>query len=247
MGVQAFSEGGYQFIEGVRQYSGGVRADDDHEIVRVRFRRVVPLTEGFAWIEAFLAEAGRPLAAFCGCELRSPEPFSETGFRTFNDRYVGTLERWGVFRDGVNPVARSNVCPEIDKPAEPGFHAFAYTRPATQRPPTFVISGSGEAPEGQSNYRDHIVRLGDTSAEGLTEKTQFVLSAMEGRLSALGLAWNDTTDVHIYTVHDFHPLVGDMVGRGVGPSGLSWHYARPPVVDIEYEMDCRGVYCEFVA
>ena len=24
-------------------------------------------------------------------------------------------------------------------------------------------------------------------------------------------------------------------------NGLTWHYARPPVRDLEYEMDCRAV------
>ncbi len=50
--------------------------------------------------------------AFCACELRSPEPFTEEGFKAFNRVYVGTLERWGLFKNEVNPVARSNVCPE---------------------------------------------------------------------------------------------------------------------------------------
>jgi hypothetical protein len=27
---------------------------------------------------------------------------------------------------------------------------------------------------------------------------------------------------------------------------LTWHYARPPVRDLEYEMDCRGIVKERV-
>jgi hypothetical protein len=27
--------------------------------------------------------------------------------------------------------------------------------------------------------------------------------------------------------------------RGATRSGLTWHFARPPVVDLEFEMDCR--------
>ena len=30
-----------------------------------------------------------------------------------------------------------------------------------------------------------------------------------------------------------------------GP-GLTWHFARPPVIDLEYEMDCRRVLREVV-
>lgn len=246
MGTVERRDGGYRFIEGVHQYSGGVRALDGFEIVRVRFHRPVPLDDGFRRIEAFLKDADRPLVSFCACELRSPEPFSEAGFQSFNDQYVDGLDRWGIIRDGINPVARSNVCPEIGGPAEPSFHAFAYTRPAQPSGPTFVIAGSGEAPEGQATYRDHIVRLGDTSAGGLHDKAEFVLAAMETRLAALGVGWDDTTGVHVYTVHDFHPLMDIIIGRGAGQSGVSWHFARPPVVDIEYEMDCRGVSTERV-
>src|SRR5258708_3655484 len=73
------------------------------------------------------AAGGRPLAAFCACELRSPARFTEDGFRAFNEVYAGTLKRWGVMTGDANPVARSNVCPAIDPPAEPSFHAFCFT------------------------------------------------------------------------------------------------------------------------
>ena len=143
-------------------------------------------------------------------------------------------------------MARSNVCPEVGPPDEPSFHAFCYTRPASAAAPTFVIAGSGETLEGQASYRDHIVRLGDTSVGALREKAGFVLAAMEARLAALGFDWADTTATQVYTVHDFHPAVADIVGRGAAEAGMTWHFARPPVVDIEFEMDCRGVHVEQV-
>jgi hypothetical protein len=31
-----------------------------------------------------------------------------------------------------------------------------------------------------------------------------------------------------------------------GRHGIRWHYARPPVVDVEYEMDVRGVHQELI-
>jgi hypothetical protein len=40
----------------------------------------------------------------------------------------------------------------------------------------------------EANYRDHIVRLGDTSPAGLREKAHFVLDEMERRMGALGFA-----------------------------------------------------------
>jgi hypothetical protein len=49
-------------------------------------------------------------------------------------------------------------------------------------------------------------------------------------------------------VHDIHPILGpDIVARGAASAGLTWHYCRPPVVEIEFEMDCRGVASERVA
>jgi hypothetical protein len=249
MAALAFDPGGYRFVKGVFQYSAGVAAMPGHRIVRVQFRRPVPLDQGFARIEQIIRAAGRPLTSFCACELRSPAPFTESGFAAFNKIYVGTLERWKIFDGTVNPVARSNVCPAIDPPSAPSFHAFGYTETApADAEPSFIIAGSGEAPEGRGNYRDHIVRLGDVTAAGLREKARFVLGEMERRMAELGFGWKDTTATQLYTVHDIHPFFAEqIVRRGAARAGLTWHYNRPPVVDLEYEMDCRGVAAERIA
>ncbi len=246
--VQDFRPGGYRFIKGVFQYSGGVAAMPGFRIRRVRFSRPLPLMAGFARIEQMLPAAGRPLTAFCQCELRSPAPFTEDGFRAFNEIYVETLKRWSIFDGTTNPVARSNVCPAADAPAEPSFHAFTYTEVASDAAPSFVVSGSGEAAEGHASYRERIVRLGDTSPAGLREKARFVLDRLEDRMAALGFTWRDTTATQVYTIHDLHPFLADeIVTRGAAHAGLTWHYCRPPVVGLEYEMDCRGVRLEQVA
>src|SRR5258708_21406403 len=101
--------GGYRFIPGVCQYSGGVAASPGHEVQRVRFRAPLPLREGFARVERLIKEAGRPLTSFCACELRSPAPFTEQGFRAFNEVYVVTLQKWGLFDGKVNP-RRAQQC-----------------------------------------------------------------------------------------------------------------------------------------
>ncbi len=246
--VIGFADGGYRFVKGVYPYSAAVAPLPGFAVERARFHRPLPLTEAFAAIEAHLASLGRPMAAFCACELRSPAPFSEAGFAAFNQVYVGKLTQWSLFRDGVNPVARSNVCPEIDPPASPAFHAFSYTVPAADAGPAgFVIAGSGECPEGKPNYRDYIVRRGDTSAKGLREKARWVLGEMERRMAALGFTWANVTATQLYTVCNVHPFLADeLVRRGAMASGLTWHYTRPPVVDLDYEMDCRGVMRELV-
>jgi hypothetical protein len=246
--VLAFPDGGYRFIKGPFQFSGGVAAQPGFEIERARFPRPVPLEEGFRAIEAHLEAVGRPLTAFCACELRSPAPFTDAGFTDFNRHYVGTLEKWGVYRDGVNPVARSNVCPEVARPNAPSFYAFSYTVPprAGSRP-SFVIAGSGEAREGQGSYRERTIRYGDTSPEGLREKARWVLAEQERRMQALGVGWQDATATQVYTVHDLHPFLADEIARrGAMPAGLTWHFARPPVQGLDYEMDVRGVRRETV-
>lgn len=240
--VLSFPDGNYRFVKGVYPYSAGVAAAPGFTLERARFRKPVAVAEGFRAIAAHLEKLGRPNTAFAACELRSPAPFSEAGFVAFNRLYVGTLTEWGIFRDGVNPVARSNVCPELKKPAEPCFYAFTYTVPAAGAGESFVVAGSGEAPEGHANYRDHIIARGDISAAGLKTKARWVLGEMERRLAALGKSWAEVTETQVYTVHDLHPFLGaEIVARGAAPGGLTWHYARPPVVELEYEMDCRGV------
>jgi hypothetical protein len=239
------ASGGYRYLEGVFQYSGGVRAIDGYHIERVRFRESPPIAEGFERIEKYLAGRGLPRTSFCACELRSPTQFTEAGFRTFNEGYVKTLERWGLFANGLNPVARSNVCPEIYPPATPIFHAFSYARPGKTLAPNFVIAGSGEVSERGSNYRDHIVAYGDTSPAGMRQKARCVLDEMERRLEALGLGWKDTTDTQVYTVFDVHSyLADDLVRRGAASHGITWQFCRPPIIGLEFEMDCRGIESE---
>lgn len=244
-----FEAGNYRYVPGPFQYSGGVAAEPGYALERVRFHQPVPIAAGFERIEAYLLGRGRPLTAFAACEMRSPAPFTEAGFIAFNRVYVGTLERWGLFQSDNNPVARSNVCPEVSPPSEPCFEAFTFTVPCEQAPvsPSFVVAGSGEAVEGASSYEGNIVRLGDTSPLGMRAKALHVLGEMERRLSILGVGWADATVTQVYTVYDLYPFLADeIVARGAVPGGLTWYYARPPVEGLDYEMDLRGVPVERV-
>jgi hypothetical protein len=242
-----FPAGNYRFIPAVFQYSSGAAADSGFEIERVRFDKLLPLAEGFAQAAKYIQAAGRPLTSFCACELRSPGAFTEDGFRNFNEHYVKTLAEWKIFDGTVNPVARSNVCPEIDPPSEPSFYAFSFTRPGTGTMPSFVIAGGAELRGGSGTYPERIVRYKDIGPDAMKEKVRFTVGSMEERLGEFGYGWKDTTAVQAYSVHDFHPVIADeLVCRGAMRSGLTWHFARPPVVDLEYEMDCRRVARETV-
>ena len=242
-----FSAGNYRFIPAVFQYSSGAAADPGFEIERVRFDSWLPLAEGFAQAADYIRGAGRPLTSFCACELRSPAAFTEAGFLAFNQHYVKTLAEWGIFDGTTNPVARSNVCPEIDPPAEPSFYAFSFTRPSALAAPAFVIAGGAEARGGSGSYPERIVRYRDLSPDGLKEKVGFHRprnGKPSGRHSDSAGRTRRRAGLH---GHDFHPVMSEeLVRRGAMRSGLTWHFARPPVVDLEYEMDCRRVMRETV-
>ena len=242
-----FKPGGYRYVRGPFQYSGGVAAEPGFAIERVRFARPRPIEQGFQDIEAYLTALGRPVTSFCACELRSPAQFDDAGFIAFNRIYVGTLERWGIFKDDDNPVARSNVCPEIDPPAEPVFHAFSYTVPAAEAGGAinFVNAGSADARESAAAGESRVIRPGDTTADGMRAKARHVLDTPEERLAAFGAGWADATATQVYSVHDIHAVLeNDSQPRGAAPAGLTWFHARPPVEGLDYEMDVRAVAVE---
>ena len=245
--VKQASAGGYAYIPDAFQYSSGVVAMPGYRLERATFDRLVPMADGFARIKAHLEKLNRPLAAFAACELRSARPFSPDGFREFNQGYAQILRGWGVMDGDDNPVARSNVCPELDPPSESCFHAFTYTVPDTSAGPSFLISGGAETRSGPTKPEERIIAFGDTSTDGLLRKARHTLGEMERRLTAFGFTWTHTTAVQVYTVHDFHPFFFDeIVARGATSNGLTWHACRPPVQMVEFEVDCRGVDHEIV-
>lgn len=241
-------QGGYAFLKGISPYSAGVAALPGFEIEHVTFARAVALKSGFEEIDRYLKTRGRPSQALCAVELRSPRPFTFHGFNQFNEGYVALLTARNVLLDGVNPVARTNVAPEIAAPAEPVVYGFSITVPTPGAPPAFVVAGAGELPEGSLDPHD-VVRRGETSADALGEKARFVMDRMTSRLAGLGVGWPQVTATQIYTVHDIHPFLA----RGIlarmeeaARRGVNWHYARPPIESIEYEMDVRGCRREAV-
>jgi hypothetical protein len=171
-------------------------------------------------------------------------------FIEFNRCYCSVLEEWGVFVDGANPIARTNVCPlALDDPV-PVLHAFSFVRPnAELRRQTFIVAGAGELVEG-TLVDDSILRRGETSAAAIAEKARYVCEVMAERLRGLHGTWDEVTSVNVYTVHPLHRLMESLL-LSVLPAarrhGVTWHYTRPPVIGIEYEMDLRGVVTDWVA
>ena len=132
MSLTDHPEGNYRFLPGIAPYSCGAVSAPGFEVVHAVLQRPLPYRAGFERIAAHLAAAGRPKAALCGVELRSPALFSFPGFAAFNGEYAAILKEWGLFVNGLNPVARTNVAPVVHPPGEPALYGFSYT-PAPAR------------------------------------------------------------------------------------------------------------------
>lgn len=234
--------GHYSFLKGIAPYSAGAVADPGFEIEHARFRQPIRLNEGFERLRAHLTSRKIPVTNLCGMELRSPAPFTFQGFNDFNAGYISVIKGWGVFVDNMNPIARTNIAPEIAPPREPSLYGFSYTVPTLGKEKTFVVAGAGELPEGSLKPED-VIRRNDTSPDALREKIRYVMGLMTGRLEGLDVSWDLATAIEIYTIH---PICAHLANEIVKPAragaahGFTWHYSRPPIVTIEFEMDLRG-------
>jgi hypothetical protein len=241
------SKGDYMFLPGIAPYSSGVVAMPGYEIVHATLRQPVPYRHGFDLIDQHLNAQGRPRYALCAIELRSPQPFTFAGFAEFNQGYQDILAGWDLLVNGQNPIARTNVAPAVNPPAEPSLYAFAYTvlRAASDTFPSFVVAGAGDIAGGLSAA--NIIRSGETSAEAMQEKAAHVMGIMQQRLTGLYGSWADVTAVDIYTVHSLAPFLAPIILEPMGQAavhGIHWFYSRPPILGLEFEMDLRGVYRE---
>ena len=118
---------------------------------------------------------------------------------------------------------------------------FSYTEPSDLQRPTFVVAGGGEI--RGSLDTSHILRCGETSESALLDKARCVVEIMNERLVHLG---NDEllSTVDVYTAHEYRQALIQCVIPGLPAAarlGVCWFYSRPPVQDIEFEMDMRGV------
>jgi hypothetical protein len=241
--------GNYRFLRGIAPYSCGVVSLPGYEIIHVTFQEPPAYREGFERIAEFLQSRNRPKSSLCSISLRCPQPYTFLGFKQFNDEYAAILNDWKVHVDGVNPVARTNVAPEFAAPSAPVLYGFAFSSPCVENlKPTFVVAGAGELPEGILD-RNSIVALGDTSANGIATKASFVMKLMSSRLEGLGVTWELASRINVYTVHSISALLPSTILSPIGRTaihGVQWHFSRPPVEEIEYEMDVRGVRNELV-
>lgn len=223
------SPGGFRFLPAAGPFSDGVVADPGYQIVRVRAPFRTPLVKGFGLVEQIVHAADRPMSAVCAMELRIPKPLSRAGFDEFNRGYVAQFERWGARVDGHMPPARTNVAPELEPPAEPCLHAFCYTVTGDVPRNTFVVSGVPEPPGTDG---------------GPPAWWSAIVERIEQRMTALGVTWSDVTESQIYGTRADHEILNDdrllRFAELVRP-GLRWHFSRPPIDDLNLEIDVRGL------
>jgi hypothetical protein len=235
--------GNYFFLPSSPPYSAAVSAAPGFELVNAILLEPLPLEAAMKAIRAHLAACGRPLHALCALELRCPAPYSFAGFAAFNQNYVALLAREGLLDGGPNPIARTNVAPVVHPPASQVVHAFTYSTPSAQAAPSFLLSGAGELVNSALDA-SAIVRPGQVSPDALAEKAHAVMDIMESRLRAVDAGWADVTAIQVYTAHDVFPFLRTQILERAGVAarlGIRWCLARPPVHDIEFEMDLQGV------
>ncbi len=239
--------GNYQFHPGIAPYSAGVVAMPGYEIIRVTLPQPIPYRQGFALIEAHLQKLERPRQALCAVELRLPAPRSFTGFIDFNRNYRAILAEWEILVGEENPVARTNVAPAFAPPTEPSLYAFSYTVPSALTKPTFIVAGAGDLYDQANLSTAAVVRPGESSAHALQEKAAVVMACMESRLFGLGMDWSGVTATNVYTIYPVRPLLVEGILQKIGPAaahGITWHYSHPPIADLAFEMDLRGIQQE---
>jgi hypothetical protein len=223
-------------------------ADPGHEVVHVIFNPLASLWKSFDLIEKHLRAQGRSVHAVCGMELRIPKALSFEGFNEFNEPYIERLKKMDLHVNDLNPVARTNVAIEVSPVPEPSVFGFCYTAPSDYKPKTFVVAGAGELRSSKLAGTE-IVRRGDTSVAGMREKAAHVIGIMASRLKGMEVPWSAVTATNIYTVFDIASLMKDTILPPLHEAvrhGVRWHFARPPIIEIDYEMDMRGVQKELV-
>lgn len=241
--------GGFSFLNGIEPYSCGVKADPGYEMVRVTFEKPTHWQNEFAKIDQYLATARLDRCCLTAIELRSPQVRSLDEFKTFNADYRDVLRDWNLFIDDRNPIARTNVVPTHPTVGETVIHAFTHTRKRLDfSSSTFVVSGAGELRDGVLDV-GNLIRYRDLSKQGLTEKVAYVRDVVTSRIVGLGATWEEVTTVAVYTTHPVQDILDEIVRPAIGRAnrfGLQLFDSRPPIFDVEFEMDARGVHQEVV-
>jgi hypothetical protein len=221
--------GGFRFLGAPGlPFSSGVVADEGFDIARVVLQPMVPLERGFAIVRQYLEEAGRPIQALSGMELRIPAPLPREGFEEFNRAYIDVLDSWDLRVEGMLPPARTNVAPADGSISEPSVFAFSFAAHEPALPGAFLMAGAPEAEE---------------MATGAEAGLRSIVSVLSKRMESLGVRWDRATAANFYAAEDWAEEVSSILLPAFGDASrtvqLTWVAALPPVVPYQFEVDVR--------
>lgn len=238
-------QGGYAFLPGDAVFSLGVVALPGHAITRAALATPIPVQDAFRWVTDYLAAIGRPRAALCGVELRLPRPLSFVEFAEMNAGYMAELSRFDLLQEGLSPITRTTVAQGLAPPTTPIVSAFTFTTPSDSGRAAFVTAGNGEL---RSPGQGSIVRPGDVSYDAIHDKAVYVVGQLDRTIRGLAVTWKDATDLTVYATAPWQHVADGPIASVAGAQALDvlrWVYATPPIAEMSFEMDVRGVAQEW--
>lgn len=175
-----------------------------------------------------VSDAGRPVEAICGFELRIPAPFTGDGFEQFNRGYVAELVSLGVAAGELMPATRTNVAVAAGVVGKPSVYAVSYTVAAQGGGPGWVLSGAPEPEPGT-----------------VTEMLASIVEVLSERLAELGGDWSQATGVNLYG-EDIDPTALLPALPVIAVHGVRWFPSLPPIEALRVEVDARCAATELV-
>ncbi|MSV64120.1 MAG: hypothetical protein F2845_02620 [Actinobacteria bacterium] len=231
--------GSYRYLPAISAYSAGFATSVGFEITALRLLDCPSLDQGFKRIDAEIKQRGLTSSALAGIQLRSPGAFSFDGFAKFNNEYRQLLVERSLILEDANPVSRTNVIPIHEGPSEPSIAMAFIVHPSKGLGGTdFIVAGAGEVAGDLGP--ENIIARGDLSPHGLNLKVECVLDIMVERLVGLGASGKSPTTINVYTVHEISNLAASIEAKiaSIAKYGYASWLTRPPVKEIEFEMDC---------
>lgn len=239
------SAGNYKILPSGAAYCSGIIPDPGFEVIRVELQSWLPLERAYAFIETYLKGVGRPVQAFCGIELRVPEPLTFDKWSTFNVPYLEQLRKWALMSGDYSLVCRSNIALDLYPPTATSMCAFSFTAPATSNGLTFLLSGQADI--GPDNK---IIAEGEIGSQAMQQRARFTIDTVAETLKKLGFSWEDTTRVALFHAHDIPELWGPALLGTIGEPirrGALVYRARPPIAGGEVELEARAIRRDLVA
>ncbi|WP_213452149.1 2-amino-5-chloromuconate deaminase CnbZ [Rhizomonospora bruguierae] len=240
-GAALHASGHFRYLAAGAAYSGGVVVEPGFGIEAWQFAEPRDLAEAFEWLDRQTAGNRLGPTALVGLHLRVPRPLTVDEFASLNRYYLAHLDARGLLTDGRSPVARTTVVEEDGSPTPAVAVIFLLAPRVSLARPDFVMSGVSEASRGFTP--DRITAHGDYSDRGLAAKRDAVLDVVRDRFKALRIAPDAPLNLNVYTKFEVRELRSHLERAlpGVRRTGYTRQPALPPVLGLDFEVDCARV------